>query len=595
MALSAAALAMAGLPAVAGAAVGDATSYPVGTGGVGYVTAGGDGQMWFSDSSGSSISRVPVGGGTPQKLSLGAINVMTLATRSDGTVVYGEGNGGIFGASATGTTELAKISGPSLIYQIATPTNGDLAWSDAYSGKAQRLTAGGQLGGQLELPGTGGQTPLLGAAADGAGNVWFSSFNDDRLYRMNGAGAISEPASGGASNTKLIASTGPTGMATGHDGNVWFNSGSGRIGSVSPAGVVVQPRPAGVAGGGGFAVAAGADGSMWFAVQGTHKTKTQTEPEAPGSLLRVSSTGEITPFPFKTDVHPFSLATGADGNLWVTDQDTSQLLEIETGAPAAVAATPFLSGTSRPGSSLTCGGERFSSWAGKQPTTLGVAWLRDGQPIAGSTARTYTATTADLGRAISCRVTSRYDVPRVFAPATSPAVTITANGTPIATPSPSPTPVATPTPTPVPTATPAATPTPAPVAVPTPTPVPVAAPTATPPAPVVLVPGVNVPKGAAPQSTPLAQVQIITCKYKKPKGKAAKKNKAIDATCKTTLVVTPAKSTREVKATIGRRGKTNAATVIVGSRALRIVSPRILPKGDFTLVVGKKRWTVNVG
>ena len=57
----------------------------------------------------------------------------------------------------------------------------------------------------------------------------------------------------------------------------------------------------------------------------------------------------------------------------------------------------------------------------------GYAWLRDGSPIAGQAASTYTPTGADVGHQLSCRVTVTYPLPfSVTANATSAAVTVQA-------------------------------------------------------------------------------------------------------------------------------------------------------------------------
>ena len=66
-------------------------------------------------------------------------------------------------------------------------------------------------------------------------------------------------------------------------------------------------------------------------------------------------------------------------------------------------ATPTVTGSTALGSVLTT---TNGTWTGNPAPTITRQWLRDGTPIAGATATTYTTVTDDLGRAIVCRVTA---------------------------------------------------------------------------------------------------------------------------------------------------------------------------------------------
>ena len=101
-------------------------------------------------------------------------------------------------------------------------------------------------------------------------------------------------------------------------------------------------------------------------------------------------------------------------------------------------APPAISGTQR----LTC---NPGTWTGFPAPTLTIEWLRDGTVIA--TGPTYDLTAADLGHAITCRVT-----------ATNAAGSATATSDPVNPPAPQPTVVPTPIPTPKPIPTPTSPP-----------------------------------------------------------------------------------------------------------------------------------------
>jgi hypothetical protein len=72
--------------------------------------------------------------------------------------------------------------------------------------------------------------------------------------------------------------------------------------------------------------------------------------------------------------------------------------------PAAPQATvaPTISGTPAVGQVLTC---NQGSWSGN-PSSFAFQWLRNGTPIQGATASTYTVTVADYGTDLSCVVTA---------------------------------------------------------------------------------------------------------------------------------------------------------------------------------------------
>lgn len=71
-------------------------------------------------------------------------------------------------------------------------------------------------------------------------------------------------------------------------------------------------------------------------------------------------------------------------------------------APASVA-VPAVTGTPKPGGTLSCGD---GTWSGDTPLTFARQWLRDDAPLAGQTSTTYAVTADDDGRTLRCRVTA---------------------------------------------------------------------------------------------------------------------------------------------------------------------------------------------
>lgn len=83
-------------------------------------------------------------------------------------------------------------------------------------------------------------------------------------------------------------------------------------------------------------------------------------------------------------------------------------------------------GSAQHGQQQRCGGDRWATWAGEQPTQTGVQWLRDTTAISGATRQTFTPAAADVGHALSCTITVGYSTLGVTASATSSAVIVTA-------------------------------------------------------------------------------------------------------------------------------------------------------------------------
>ena len=106
---------------------------------------------------------------------------------------------------------------------------------------------------------------------------------------------------------------------------------------------------------------------------------------------------------FASGVNAVSAQNGtiaAGGYFHAVDTTGQAGLATFTPAPVNVNA-PSIDGTPAIGSTLTCAA---GTWNGNPLLTR--AWLRDGAPIPGATADTYTPVPADGGQAVACRVTA---------------------------------------------------------------------------------------------------------------------------------------------------------------------------------------------
>ena len=121
----------------------------------------------------------------------------------------------------------------------------------------------------------------------------------------------------------VSASSGPAGIATGPDGNIWFTEAqAGQIGMINPTthAITEYPIPTATGSPSGITpsplgITAGPDGNLWFTDPGTNQI---------GMISPSSHT--ITEYPILTaNSDPTSITTGPDGNVWFTETATDQI------------------------------------------------------------------------------------------------------------------------------------------------------------------------------------------------------------------------------------------------------------------------------
>ena len=107
--------------------------------------------------------------------------------------------------------------------------------------------------------------------------------------------------------------SGPSGVTSGPDGNVWFTeANAGKVGRITPGGVFLPEFPTP---GGALAITAGPDGNLWF-----------TEPFA--AIGRITTAGVVTDFPLESMLNPADITAGPDGNLWYTAYDLDHVSRV---------------------------------------------------------------------------------------------------------------------------------------------------------------------------------------------------------------------------------------------------------------------------
>jgi streptogramin lyase len=238
------------------------------------ITAGPDGNLWFTEQSIDRIGRITPAG---------------IVTE--------------FGAG---------ISGSSGLNSIAAGPDGNLWFTESGGNRIGRITT---FGGVTEFSTgiTSGSVPE-GIAAGPDGNLWFTESEGNRIGRITPSGAVTEFSSGISSGSF------PNGIAAGPDGNLWFTESEGnRIGRITPSGAVTEFSTGITSGSDPNGIAAGADGNLWFT-------------EIAGNRIgRISTAGSVTEFGLPLDAVPTTIVQASDGNLWFTEQTFHQIGQI-TGA-----------------------------------------------------------------------------------------------------------------------------------------------------------------------------------------------------------------------------------------------------------------------
>jgi autotransporter-associated beta strand protein len=291
--------------------IGSVAEFGVGIGGVSAssrpvsITAGPDGNLWFSDHSRKRIDRITPAGAITEFSSGAFANSYPdgITAGPDGNVWFTELNGDRIGriTPAGVVTEysggITAGSGPS---NITPGPDGNLWFTEYYKNRIGRITPAGVV---TEFSvGFATTFNMDGITAGPDGNIWFTETNASRIGRITRTGVVTEFGAG------ISASSGPSNIAPSPDGNLWFTEYNGnRIGRITPSGAVTEFGAGISAGSMPYGITAGSDGNLWF-----------TE-EKGNRIGRITPAGVVTEFsPGIAASELFSITAGPDGNLWFT-------------------------------------------------------------------------------------------------------------------------------------------------------------------------------------------------------------------------------------------------------------------------------------
>ncbi len=290
------------------------------------ITAGPDGNLWFTEFVGNKIGSI-----NPATHAISEFTPPTtpseplgIAAGPDGNLWFTEAAGNKIGSINPTTHAIVETALPTAgatPYEIAAGPDGNLWFTESNGNKIGTINPTTRVISEFTIP-TANSQPL-GITAGPDGNLWFAEYNTNKVGMINPAThAIAE-------FTIPTASSNPYGIAAGPDGNLWFTEQSGnKIGSINPTtGAITEsatPTPNSAPRG----IAAGPDGNLWFTEVGANQV---------GSINPITRGIVETAIPTAASL-PAGIAAGPDGNLWFAESMASNVAVL---TPTLVlAATP---------------------------------------------------------------------------------------------------------------------------------------------------------------------------------------------------------------------------------------------------------------
>ncbi|HEV3256736.1 MAG TPA: hypothetical protein VG013_07655, partial [Gemmataceae bacterium] len=279
----------------------------------GWITAGPDGNLWFTSTSGAYVGSITTAG--------------VVTTYSTASIRYNP-------------------------YDICAGPDGNL-WFTAFGFSPPDAIGKITTGGTITMYSLGSGVTPHGICAGPDGNLWFTE---------SGANKLGKITTGGSVTTYTIPTTGsgPEDICAGPDGNLWFTeSSSNKIGKITPAGVVTEYAL--TTGSSPQCIVAGPDGNLWFTESGSNK------------IGRITTGGVITEFGGLTGTGPKDICAGPDANLWFTEYSGNNIGRITPTGAISELAVPTASGYPL---GITAGPDKNLWFAEVQGAKIGkVAWI----------------------------------------------------------------------------------------------------------------------------------------------------------------------------------------------------------------------------
>ncbi len=289
------------------------------------ITAGPDGNLWFTENLQGKIGRITPGGTIAEFLNDANTGPAGITAGPDGNLWYADEYANEIGRVTTaGAVMRFPLAGPELFpVGIAAGSDGVL-WFAEYGPQPEPgsfESTGGKIG-RITTSGTVTQFPLpplvapLIIRAGPDGNLWFTDPGTNTIGRMTTSGTLT-------SFTVPTPGAAPIGLTVGPDGALWFTEANAhKVGRITTAGAFTE-FPVPTSGMSPLGIAKGPDGNLWF-TDNTNNT-----------IGRMTTSGTVTMFPIPTAASgPVQICLGPDGNLWFTEVNANKIGKVTLGPPA---------------------------------------------------------------------------------------------------------------------------------------------------------------------------------------------------------------------------------------------------------------------
>lgn len=298
------------------------------------ITAGPDGNLWFTESDWNRIGRVSTDGNSVSKYTIPTANSVPqkIITGPDGNLWFTEGLGNKIGRITPDGVTITEYSLPvsnSKPIDITVGPDGSLWFTERAGNKIGKITLGGAIT-EYSVPTQGSYLWSIAKGPDG--NVWFTEFLGKKIGRITPDGIITEyPVSNNA-----------YGITTGPDGNIWFTAGN-KIARMNPNGDITEFSFNLPANSMDYAdeITSGPDGNLWFFItDGFYQYN---------EIGRITLSGNIDLYPmfnkFNNDFYLQGITSGPDGNMWFADANAGIVGRVNLNNPTP---TPSPSPTPTP-------------------------------------------------------------------------------------------------------------------------------------------------------------------------------------------------------------------------------------------------------
>ena len=270
------------------------------------IVYGADGNIWFSEDSGSVIGRITPSGSVvtyPVPTQNTYFESKSIALGPDGNVWFCVSTDSEIGKiTPSGQITLYKTPSPnSTPVHITKGPDNSMWFTEGGVNKIGRITTSGNIF-EFAIPDSY-YAGLAGITTGTDGNLWFVEYLGNKVGKMTPSGGVTE-------YVLPIASSLPLAIANGPDGNLWVaESGSGKIGKITLSGSITEYSIP-TSGSSPQGIARGVDGNLWFVESSSDK------------IGKITLGGNITEYQVPTlGSAPNSITAAWDG-LWFTERSS---------------------------------------------------------------------------------------------------------------------------------------------------------------------------------------------------------------------------------------------------------------------------------